>query len=70
MRVDDQTKKILTEYPAASQDRNELLRLQEFFQRMKDAGLVRMREYDLPQPDTLGRAMAAKTGRLTVGSTR
>ena len=65
MQVDERVKKALAEYPRASQDRGELARLQEFFQRMKDAGVARTREYDLPLPDTLGRAMVARTRQAT-----
>jgi hypothetical protein len=59
MQVDERVKKALAEFPPTSQDQTELARLQEFLQRMKDAGVARTREYDLPQPDTLGRSLAA-----------
>lgn len=61
MQVIEQVKKAVAEYPVASKDQGELARLQEFFQRMKDAGVARTREYDLPQPDTLGRALVTGT---------
>lgn len=35
----------------------DLLRLQEFLSRMKAAGVAKTREYDLPQPDTVGRTL-------------
>lgn len=35
----------------------ELLRLTEFYDRMKSLGLVRKREYDLPLIDTIGRSL-------------
>lgn len=38
----------------------ELLRLWEFLQSMKDRGLVRKQEYDLPQVDTVGADPALK----------
>lgn len=38
----------------ATQDAEELVRLQQFLNEMKLAGVVKTREYDLPQPDTVG----------------
>ena len=61
MQVIERVKKAVTEYPVSSKNQEELARLQEFLQRMKDAGIARTREYDLPQPDTLGRALVAKS---------
>ena len=60
MQVNERVKKVLAQYPATSQDQGELARLLEFFQRMKDAGVARTRQYDLPQPDTLGRTLVAR----------
>ena len=56
MAIDERIQKALSDFAAVTKDNDELVRLQEFYQRMKDAGLVKAREYDLPQPDTLGRA--------------
>jgi hypothetical protein len=56
MKVIDRVKEALSEHHASCPDTEELTRLQEFFQRMKDAGVAKTQEYDLPQPDTLGRA--------------
>lgn len=39
---------------------DELSRLQDFLCRMKEAGVVKRREYDLPHPDTLGRAVSER----------
>jgi hypothetical protein len=47
-------------YEATSSDPAELVRLQEFLQRMKDSGVAKTREYNLPPPDTLGRTMVEK----------
>lgn len=60
MQVTERVKKALADYPAASSDPEELARLQEFLQQMKDAGVAKTREYDLPQPNTLGRALVER----------
>ncbi len=57
MQVTERVKKTLAKYQETSPDAEDLARLQEFLQRMKDAGVAKTREYDLPQPDTLGRAL-------------
>jgi len=59
MQLVDQLKKTLKDCPVVSSDLEELARLQQFLQRMKDAGVARTREYDLPLPDTIGRTLAA-----------
>jgi hypothetical protein len=60
MPVVEQLKRAIASYPTTCREPEELARLGEFLQRMKDAGIARTREYDLPQPDTLGRAMYAR----------
>ena len=60
MQVTDRLQRVLTAFPAKSTDAMELARLQEFLQRMKEAGIARTRDYDLPQPDTLGRALVER----------
>ena len=57
MGIVDQLERTLEDFPASSSNPEELARLQEFLQRMKDAGVARTREYDLPPPDTIGRAL-------------
>ena len=66
MLVDERILKVLAEHQASAENSAELGRLQEFLRRMKEAGLVRKREYDIPQPDTLGRSSftRAKQTRL------
>jgi len=63
MQVIERVNKAVAEYPVVSKNQEELIRLQEFLQQMKDAGVARTREYDLPQPDTLGRALVVRTRR-------
>jgi len=60
MKVTDRVKKALVEHQGNCPDTEELARLQEFYQRMKTAGVAKVREYDLPQPDTLGRAQVER----------
>jgi hypothetical protein len=55
MTIDERIADALAKHRNAKQDQAELVRLQEFLQQMKEAGLLRRREYDLPLPDTLGR---------------
>lgn len=57
MEVAERIKKALDDHQKAPTDPEELARLQEFFQRMKEAGIAKIRDYDLPLPDTIGRAL-------------
>lgn len=57
MSIVDDVKKATGEFPAATGDPEELARLQEFLLQMKEAGVAKTREYDLPRPDTIGRAL-------------
>ena len=67
MPIIDELKKTLASFPAATPDVEELARLQRFLTEMKDAGVAKTREYDLPRPDTIGRAAveARRQGHLT-----
>jgi hypothetical protein len=66
MPVVEELKRILVSFPEATPDAAELARLRQFLTEMKDAGVAKTREYDLPQPDTIGRAAAsAPRGHLT-----
>jgi len=60
-------KKALESFPRATQDAEELVRLQQFLNEMKTAGIAKTREYDLPQPDTVGQSALAQ---LVQGSFR
>ncbi len=56
MDVTDRVMKALTDFPEHSTKPEELSQLEDFLKKMKEAGIARTREYDLPLPDTLGRA--------------
>ena len=57
MKITDRLEDLLAQHPKQHSDSKELARLQEFFERMKKAGVAKTREYDLPPPDTLGRSL-------------
>jgi len=57
MAIVEDLKKAVAKFPAGTRDPEELVRLQRFFREMKDAGVARTREYNLPPPDTIGRSM-------------
>ncbi|MCY4546670.1 MAG: hypothetical protein OXD39_15695 [Gemmatimonadetes bacterium] len=40
--------------------REDLQRLEEFYDRMKEAGVAKTQTYKLPQPDTIGRIRSSK----------
>jgi hypothetical protein len=63
MKIDERVKTTLEGFPKSSRDDGELTRLQNFLQQMKDAGIARTREYDLPQPDTLSRPLITRARR-------
>jgi hypothetical protein len=56
MPVVEELKKALAGFPEIAPNPAELVRLQQFLAEMKTAGIARTREYDLPLPDTIGRA--------------
>lgn len=57
MPILDDLKKTLEEFPAKTGNAKELVQLQEFLNRMKKEGVVQSPEYDIPQPDTIGRTL-------------
>ena len=54
MAIVDELNRTLETFPPISPDPNELARLRLFLAEMKIAGIAKTREYDLPQPDTIG----------------
>jgi len=56
MTLVDKLKETLETFQKDTSDAAELARLQQFLVEMKTAGVAKTREYDLPQPDTIGRA--------------
>lgn len=56
MTLVEKLKETLETFRQGGSDAAELARLQQFLTEMKTAGVARTREYDLPQPDTIGRA--------------
>ena len=60
MKITERVHNALAGFEATSPEPAELVRLQEFLQRMKNAGVAKTMEYNLPPPDTLGRAMVGK----------
>lgn len=57
MPIRDDLKKALAEFPSVTPDAADLARLQQFFERMRVLGVAKTREYDIPPPDTIGRAL-------------
>ncbi len=60
MTIADRMIAAMETHKATSTKQEELVRLQDFLSRMIAAGVAKTREYDLPQPDTLGRAALEK----------
>lgn len=50
----DQVRELQVKIAPQKQLSTEILRLSEFYQTMKDRGLIRKQEYNLPQLDTIG----------------
>lgn len=63
MDVIDRVRKALEDSPNSSIKQEELSRLEDFLKQMKAAGVAKTREYDLPLPDTLGRAFVEPSHR-------
>jgi len=57
MSILDDLKKTLAEFPSVTPNPEDLARLQQFLKQMKDTGVAKTREYDIPRPDTIGRAL-------------
>jgi hypothetical protein len=53
----DRLRELSRSFEPPSQSAEELKRLTEFFGRMKREGIATTRKYDLPQLDTIGRAV-------------
>lgn len=60
MKITERVHNAIAGYEATSSEPVELVRLQEFLQRMKAAGVAKIKEYNLPPPDTLGRTMVER----------
>jgi len=58
-------KTLAAESPTATTGAEELTRLQQFLLEMKAAGVAKVREYDLPRPDTIGRALVETRRKAT-----
>lgn len=56
MTLVEDLKTALANFAGVTSDAAELARLQQFLTEMTTAGVAKTREYDLPQPDTIGRA--------------
>lgn len=65
MKTTEQLKKVLSDYPASNPDAKELTRLSEFFKTMKTKGIARTKEYDIPQPDTIGRTIVERVKKVS-----
>jgi hypothetical protein len=65
MPVVDDLKKMRAGFPAITPNPEDLARLQKFFNHMKEIGIAKTREYDIPRPDTIGRALVNTRGNGT-----
>lgn len=66
MQTNERLKKLLEEHPCDNEISIELSKLQDFLNEMKEAGVVVDQQYNLPQPDTIGRnATRASVRQLT-----
>lgn len=65
MPILDDLKKTLTEFPLVTRNPEDLARLQQFLKQMKDSGVAKTREYDIPQPDTIGRVLVNTPQKAT-----
>ena len=55
MKIADRVSEAIAARKIEASHPDELVRLQEFLSKMIAEGVAKTREYDLPQPDTLGR---------------
>ncbi len=65
MRTTEELEETLASFPQRSPNPEELARLWHFLNTMKAAGVATTRGYDLPLPDTLGRARLETRRRST-----
>lgn len=61
MPMTTQVEAAIEKFAQAPKHPEELLRLREFYDRMKGLGLAKKQEYDLPLIDTIGRSFRAQT---------
>lgn len=62
MTTVDQLKKLINGFESQSQDLEDLERLRSFYERMKREGVAKTRNYEIPQVDTIGRAIYRELG--------
>lgn len=60
MKISERVSNALASFEATTSAPAELVRLQEFLQEMRTAGVAKTMEYNLPPPDTLGRSMVER----------
>lgn len=60
MNIAEQIQVAMAEHLAEPKDKEELSRLQEFLQKMMDAGVAKKQQYDIPQLDTIGRSLVVR----------
>jgi len=65
MPIVDDLKKTLAEFPSVTANPEDLARLQQFFNQMRDIGIAKTREYDIPRPDTIGRVLVNTRRKAT-----
>jgi hypothetical protein len=57
MSISEKLKDVLREEGQKFEDNLDFVKLQEFYVEMKNKGLVRKQEYNLPPLDTIGRSI-------------
>ncbi len=57
MPISDRLAQTLAKFPSVTSNPDDLARLQQFLKQMKDSGVAKTREYDIPRPDTIGRVL-------------
>ena len=65
MPIVDDVRKTLAQFPSITRNPEDLARLQQFFNQMKDVGVAKTREYDIPRPDTIGRVLVNARRKAT-----
>jgi hypothetical protein len=57
MQITQEVERLLATFDSSTPNFEELARLKEFLRSMKDAGIAKTREFNLPLPDTLGKTL-------------
>lgn len=65
MSIIDEINKVKAEFPSTTSNADELQRLNRFLAEMRQAGVAKTQQYNIPQPDTIGYVLVNTPSKTT-----